>query len=927
MAEPEVKIKIDFDTKTAQQKTALLKQSIDEVVKEAKKKEKELAAFGEQAINMSASVEKMLQQAKASGKANVEETLSTEFASTGLAEALQLGDKVEKYFKAFSGLPGLLSKINADAQKGTISVEEAYKRVERYKMLLSQLEPADLASDTNILQYDLKNAEGLQDVLNLWEKLSKQADDNTQSAKKIEAAARQQSKALLDEKNALDVNAEGYEKRAAELLRSSMAYEEVGDRAAAQAAKFDSFKKKLTDALSNVDSNEGTQKALDLLSEYQTSLDQQASKTEKINKQLEATDNERVERLRKAEEAANRAEEQARKRSEAEAARVQKAEQNAEKESFAMQLVSMSREQLIATIRKLSEAQKKASEEGDREGFKKYTLQIQAARTQMERLRNATQLSRIAFLQQAQVAGQMGLQVEKVTEGISNFDESLEEGKVDLKGMAEGMYSLGMSIQAGLGPMGWFMLALDGLSRAINWYVEEQKEAEEIEKQRQARLVHFNTIYTDAAAAAKAFKDEEARKAEIDELLERYDTLNQRLRDRNTLQDENLRMKQAELLLSAKDDEMQLSFERNEIMRAYWRGEIDEEERDKRLDNLKVKQAENKKKQTQEQGALALSDLEEKERIAEEQAAATAEELAKIQEKDKDFRIDPAEMEKRAAAYLTLQNNAQDEQRRAEEADRALESLRLRVSLAKTDFARETYQKELDEKEADVERMRLLAQDLFAAAEQQKNSLGGWAYEEVLDGEYAEKFKHQKELLKRAEDEAKKASEERIKLSRTKAQLVQKNAIDEAKADKDYQNAIRHVEEEEKNRQAKKTFEAKTKEREQKKRLEKEQAEEITRRQAMQAAALEEGEYEGGMTKQGRRLAKGGAYAMLNDNRLSEGEIRTLISAMEANSENEALRALLRDIINIALKNKAVTARELGKFKNELEKTRLNTID
>lgn len=620
-----------------------------------------------------------------------------------------------------------------------------------------------------------------------------------------------------------------------------------------------------------------------------------------------------------------------------ESARSAREELEAEQDlSYQMALSVMSKRELIAEIKRLTKEREEAAKVKDQKLWEEKTEELKLARQALTKLRQEQQLSRIAWMQQAQTAQQMGQSVRTLADGFLNFGESIENGTVNLTGMVSAVTSLSLAIKAGLGPLGWALAAVELLTTAWNMYAKSQKEAEEAEKKRQERIAKLTTAYHEAAAEAQKFKDQEARKAEINELIARYETLNDRLRDRNALQDENLRMKQAELLMNTKEEDMEMSVERNEIMRAYWRGEIDEEERESRLEKLKIKQAKNKKKQVQEQGKLALTTVDEKTKIAEERIAAADIELGRLLGNDEAYKEDPEEMEKRAAAYVSLSSNINQQLHAIEAKERELEdfknSFMARVWLSdQTGQGQKAYKAEVKKYQDEIDKMQSVAKTLQEGLIRRQEELLGWDVDALQDGEYAEKYKHQKELLKKAKDESQKASAEKLKLLDERDKIERENAIAEAKAEQEYRHSIRRAGEAQKNRQTQKEYKERKQAEEQAKRAAEEAAEaarrEAQRRAKLQSAALDEGEYEGNLTKQARAIANGKGYKMLADNRLSEAELKTLVDVAQNNAENEALLALIRDILKTAQTNKNVTARKLGEFRKQLEKANINNID
>ena len=620
-----------------------------------------------------------------------------------------------------------------------------------------------------------------------------------------------------------------------------------------------------------------------------------------------------------------------------ESARSAREELEAEQDlSYQMALSVMSKRELIAEIQRLTKEREEAAKVKDQKLWEEKTAELKLARQAMTKLRQEQQLARIAWMQQAQTAQQMGQSVRTLADGFVNFGEAVENGTVNLTGMVSAVTSLSLAIKAGLGPLGWALAAVELLTTAWNMYAKSQKEAEEAEKKSQERIAKLTTAYHEAAAEAQKFKDQEARKAEINELIARYETLNDRLRDRNALQDENLRMKQAELLMNTKEEDMEMSVERNEIMRAYWRGEIDEEERESRLEKLKIKQAKNKKKQVQEQGKLALTTVDEKTKIAEERIAAADIELGRLLGNDEAYKETPEEMEKRAAAYVSLSSNISQQLHAIEAKERELEdfknSFMARVWLAdQTGQGQKAYKAEVEKYQDEIDKMQSVAKTLQEGLIRRQEELLGWDVDALQDGEYAEKYKHQKELLKKAKDESQKASAEKLKLLDERDKIERENAIAEAKAEQEYRHSIRRAGEAQKNRQTQKEYKERKQAEEQAKRAAEKAAEaarrEAERRAKLQSDALAEGEYEGNLTKQARAIAKGKGYKMLADNKLSTSEIKTLIAAAQNNAENEALLALIQDILKTAITNKNVTARELGKFRQQLEKANINNID
>lgn len=275
--------------------------------------------------------------------------------------------------------------------------------------------------------------------------------------------------------------------------------------------------------------------------------------------------------------------------------------------TYQMQLAAMSKRELVAEIDRLIKARKEAAKAGDESKYKELTEELRLARQAMTKLRQEQQLARIAWMQQAQTAQQMGQNIRTLAEGMTGFSESVENGTVNLTGMVSAVMSLSMAIKAGLGPLGWALLAVEALSTAWNSYAKSQKEAEEAEKKRQEKIAKVTAAYIEAREAAEEFHKEEARTTELKNILSFYQSLNTELEKTKELSDNIYRIESARVKLNAKEDEYELQLKRNQIERDFISGKIDEEERGARLDALNVEKELLRAQRTEKQNELKLN--------------------------------------------------------------------------------------------------------------------------------------------------------------------------------------------------------------------------------------------------------------------------------------------------------------------------------
>ena len=559
--------------------------------------------------------------------------------------------------------------------------------------------------------------------------------------------------------------------------------------------------------------------------------------------------------------------------------------------SYQMQLAAMSKRELTAEIARLTKERKEAAKAGDEAKYKELTEELKLARQAMTKLRQEQQLARIAWMQQAQTAQQMGQSVRTLADGFMNFGEAVENGTVNLTGMVTAVTSLSLAIKAGLGPLGWALAAVELLTTAWNMYAKSRKAAEEEEKKSQERIVKLTTAYHDAAAEAQKFKDQEARKAEVDALIARYDELNNRLRERNTLLETGLRMKQAELMMDAKEDEQMLSIEQHEIRRAYYRGEIDEEEMQSRLDRLNIKRARNKKKQVVEKGRLEISAAEERIKLAEKRRAESYIGTGALEEvNERLYSIDPATMNKLASAYTLAQQEYQD----AFLNKRPDESMR------------------------------------YDRMQKAKEALKGWTVAQIESGEYNARYAAHKDKYNKAQEEIKKAEEEVTKANERLADLERQHALNIRQEEQNVRFQIQNAGQNVQTRAAKKEFDdRKKKEREEEqRRKEQERAAKAARkssekREQMQRAVAQEAIAEkADLPRELNGFINGGAYNMLKDG-LSQKEAEMFEKAFKAAAKvkNKALFEMLEFLLKQADEDGKTTNQIMAKLKQ----TRKNT--
>lgn len=151
----------------------------------------------------------------------------------------------------------------------------------------------------------------------------------------------------------------------------------------------------------------------------------------------------------------------------------------------AQRLLLMSVTELRAEYARLAEEIKKAAAAGDSAKVAALQQQQASVARQLRATSKEVNINRLALFGQAQAAGQVANALSSLGSDMANFGENAKNGTLDLTSMVGALGSLTAALQAGLGPIGWAMMAVQGLAMAWNFFAQERKKAEEIERNAQ----------------------------------------------------------------------------------------------------------------------------------------------------------------------------------------------------------------------------------------------------------------------------------------------------------------------------------------------------------------------------------------------------------------------------------------------------------
>lgn len=359
-------------------------------------------------------------------------------------------------------------------------------------------------------------------------------------------------------------------------------YEQLATMATMAANAAERFRKVGSDGLTTeemIRQTQAAEKQLETLKAQSVELERSiAAQREQLNALRETT-----EELKKQQQAKS-AEERERERSIAIREREAKAEEEAD---FKLKLAGKSRLELSKIYKELAQNAKKASEAQDYEAAAKYERQMQIVNQTLRKVNTSARIANIALMQQAQAAQRIGQNLETLTKGFTGLGEALEKGELNLTGMGSAFISLMRDFKAGLGPIGWVMLALQGLQALWNSYAKSRQEAERIRAESEKATLEIlnteKTLYEELKTSRAEYEAQVALSVALKELNTGYESVKNNIKDSIALIEQATQAEMVRLSVVKTKEEYQRIKERYELGRAYRRGDITEEEYNKRI--------------------------------------------------------------------------------------------------------------------------------------------------------------------------------------------------------------------------------------------------------------------------------------------------------------------------------------------------------
>lgn len=587
MADPEVNIKFTADSGNVPPSIDRLKELFDDLTQRVEDSDAALQDMSGDVKRVSDAASSMKSTAEATGNANVQEQVNRAFdaGATRVQEyqedLVRLGTEMQKLKERAQGVMEAVQEGNMSYDAGLAKMEKMAKASEKGAGSVQKLGAA-----TRNAMEDLGKAGGLQNALSGWTELSRAITIAQKESNSQKLLLEEMKEQLRQQRLALDKNSAGYEQQVAEIMQA----EEALKAYAAQIRTVNEQLSKQQGGLGNVwgtaEKPASTGDVNGAIEKEYEALDKLMQKASTVESRM-ALDTQK--RAAAQEKAAEKAEAAAEREAAAKEKAAEKAEAAAEKEAaaqeaaaYAMQLAAMSKNKLAAETRRLIAERKKAAAAGDAEAYKRLTAQLGQCRTAMRSLSQSAQMNKIALMQQAQTAAMVGGQLQGLGSQITGMGKAAKNGELNVTGLATSFISLRMALKAGMGPLGWVMLAIEGLQMAWNTYAKEAKAAEE----RTLKLAEAEEKLTDKLkGVAKAEAD---RRIEI--MKSRWEMENaareyaQQIDEASAKASDNQAKAQVESAANAANQE--IAIERSKLADMRKLGQVSEDEYSRRMVEL-----------------------------------------------------------------------------------------------------------------------------------------------------------------------------------------------------------------------------------------------------------------------------------------------------------------------------------------------------
>lgn len=313
-----------------------------------------------------------------------------------------------------------------------------------------------------------------------------------------------------------------------------------------------------------------------------------------------------------------------------------------EEATFKMQLAGKTRLELSAIYKELAQKAKEAAAAQDAEAAAKYERQMQLVNQALRKVNMSARIANIALMQQAQAAQRIGQNLETLTTGFSGLGEALENGTLNITSMGSAFVSMMRDFKAGLGPIGWVMLALQGLQAVWNNYAQTKKKVAEAEAENKKILENEKTLYEELKTAREEYDAQVALATSLKSLNDAYEGIKTKLQDSLRLIEDSTKAELVRLNLVKSQEEYTRIQKRYELGRAFKRGDITEDQYKRELLNLEQAQKISEAEKNAADAKAKVEDASKKAQTKSDVAKETMERWGEAAKRLNAFNVDEA---------------------------------------------------------------------------------------------------------------------------------------------------------------------------------------------------------------------------------------------------------------------------------------------
>jgi X-X-X-Leu-X-X-Gly heptad repeat protein len=594
-----------------------VKEIFDQIKKGSQALSQELDKAGEKLVGMAEGARIMMQRAKDTGSEEIVKAVREAF-SEGFGKAATLDVQASRIRSGVGAAETEAERIYAAYTSGQMGEAEAKARMHQQLGIVGKGQSAfnDLQYVAEVTRGDFAQSANLDEMLGKHAAFADEQKVAAEGAQMLAKALYEQADALETERYALDANSADYEKQNAQLLqrenqarKNARAAEQVAEAinnetksVVRQAGAYENSSAYIEKFTGNIE--KGNQKRL--ASEQKL---QSISEAQQMNDARAAAAAEN----KAASEA--KAAEQAQKRAAIEEQNAIKQQKLQEAEIYRTELLGKTKLELGQIIKQLNSEMKSAGTAKDFEQLDALQQKMSIARSAMRNASMQANITRMTFMQQASTASRLSNNISTLADGFGTLAEGAKNGQLNLTGMASSLMDLWFSMKAGMGPVGWLMMGLQGIQGLANSYIRNSNAIKKAEEDKSAVLKNVAAAYQSIETAQKNSDFNKAYNAEVQALKEKYEGIHETLKTNLELIDKSTQAELRRLSITAEEEQLQRALNKMELSRRLEAGEISKAEYEESLLNMDY--------------AAALSDAENKTR-----AAAITAEAARRKEHD-----------------------------------------------------------------------------------------------------------------------------------------------------------------------------------------------------------------------------------------------------------------------------------------------------